>query len=80
MSVFDAAGSSCISAAAAAGAAEEAAGGGAAAEHPCAPGISPRAPFPSGRVLTDAVLQKQRDTIDAISEVAKYLKEIKRAS
>ncbi len=66
--------------AAAAAAAAAGGGGGAAAEHPCAHGISPRAPFPSGRVLTDAVLQKQRDTIDAISEVAKYLKEIKRAS
>uniref|UniRef100_A0A671X5W7 Uncharacterized protein n=1 Tax=Sparus aurata TaxID=8175 RepID=A0A671X5W7_SPAAU len=52
---------------------------GAAAE-PCAPSIStaPRPSQPSsGHVLTDAVLQMQRDTITAIKEVAKELREIK---
>lgn len=39
----------------------------------------PRVPktHSGGRVLTDAVLQTQRDTITAIREVAKELREIK---
>ena len=39
---------------------------------PCAPRAGP-----SGRVLTEAVLQTQQDTISAIAEVAVELREIK---
>ncbi len=38
---------------------------------------APRAPSCSSRVLTDAVLQVQRDTITSINEVAKELWDIK---
>lgn len=52
----------------------------AAAEELCTPNVSsaPRVPQPSSScILTDAVLQMQRDKIDSINEVAKELKEIK---
>ncbi len=38
---------------------------------------APRAPSRSSHVLTDAVLQVQRDTISSINEVAKELRHIK---
>lgn len=53
---------------------------GTAAEQPCGPSVSTARvyqPCSSGCVLTSAVLQMQRETIESVREVAKELREIK---
>lgn len=63
-----------------AGCSSRASGYDAAAEQPSGPSVSTARgsqPSSSGRVLTDAVLEMQREVINSIREVAKELGEIK---
>lgn len=63
-----------------AGCSSRASGSEAAAEQPSGPSVSTARgsqPSSSGRVLTDAVLEMQREVINSVREVAKELGEIK---